>query len=207
MTEDARQYSPSTARNRDPIWSVLQRHLPVQGLVLECLLRLLSIGDVLHLVDHVARSATVVSHPSDTDMPPEPGTTRFAKTAAAAFAAQDNSPVRLEQESGSAALGAGRPYPATSVESLSGLSQQGPAGNLRTGETRDVKVDLTSALLPAPRLTPDASGVVWVDAYTDFKLHDICEPGTSSSARVRTCQPPWWEKFFILRRAARSGSR
>jgi Di-haem oxidoreductase, putative peroxidase len=54
-----------------------------------------------------------------------------------------------------------------------------PPGNLRMGETRDVKVDLTSALLPAPRLTPDASGVVWVDAYTDFKLHDICEPGTA----------------------------
>ena len=35
MTYDARQYSPSTARNRDPIWSVLQRHLPAQGLVLE----------------------------------------------------------------------------------------------------------------------------------------------------------------------------
>ncbi len=54
-----------------------------------------------------------------------------------------------------------------------------PAGNLRTGETRDVKVDLTSALLPAPRLHPDASGTVWVDAYTDFKLHDICESGTA----------------------------
>ena len=24
MTDDARQYSPSTARNRDPIWTVLQ---------------------------------------------------------------------------------------------------------------------------------------------------------------------------------------
>jgi len=52
-----------------------------------------------------------------------------------------------------------------------------PAGNLRSGETRDLKVDLSSALLPAPRLQPDATGTVWVDAYTDFKLHDICEPG------------------------------
>jgi hypothetical protein len=43
--------------------------------------------------------------------------------------------------------------------------------------TRDVKVDLSSALLPAPRLRPDATGVVWVEAYADFKLHDICEPG------------------------------
>jgi cytochrome c peroxidase len=52
-----------------------------------------------------------------------------------------------------------------------------PAGSLRTGETRDLKVDLSSPLLPAPRLTPDSSGVVWVEAYTDFKLHDICEAG------------------------------
>jgi hypothetical protein len=51
-----------------------------------------------------------------------------------------------------------------------------PAGNLRSGETRDLKVDLSSDQLPAPRLTPDASGVVWVEAYTDFKLHDICGP-------------------------------
>jgi hypothetical protein len=52
-----------------------------------------------------------------------------------------------------------------------------PPGNLRTGEVRDLKVDLSSDLLPAPRLKPDASGTVWVDAYTDFKLHDICGPG------------------------------
>ncbi len=54
-----------------------------------------------------------------------------------------------------------------------------PPGNLRTGETQDLKVDLSSDVLPAPRLRPDASGTVWVDAYTDFKLHDICEPGTA----------------------------
>jgi hypothetical protein len=50
-----------------------------------------------------------------------------------------------------------------------------PAGNLRKGETRDLKVDLSSPSLPAPRLAPDASGTVWVEAYTDFKLHDICD--------------------------------
>ena len=48
-------------------------------------------------------------------------------------------------------------------------------GNLRSGEAPDLKVDLASDRLPAPRLTPDASGVVWVDAYTDFRLHDICD--------------------------------
>jgi hypothetical protein len=51
------------------------------------------------------------------------------------------------------------------------------AGNLRRGETPDVKMDLSSAALPPPRLLPDSTGTVWVEAYTDFKLHDICEPG------------------------------
>jgi hypothetical protein len=57
-----------------------------------------------------------------------------------------------------------------------------PPGNLRTGETGDLKVDLSSDELPTPRLKPDSSGVVWVDAFTAFKLHDItgskddCEP-------------------------------
>jgi SAM-dependent methyltransferase len=35
MTDDQRRYAPSTARNREPILAVLQRHLPSQGLVLE----------------------------------------------------------------------------------------------------------------------------------------------------------------------------
>src|SRR5438132_1877302 len=52
-----------------------------------------------------------------------------------------------------------------------------PATNLRSGETRDLKVDLSSDALPQPRLHPDSSGAVWVDAYTDFKLHDICDAG------------------------------
>ncbi len=56
------------------------------------------------------------------------------------------------------------------------------AGNLRTGETRELKVDLSNALLPAPRLRPDASATVWVEAFTDFKLHNICEPGDGGEA-------------------------
>lgn len=68
-----------------------------------------------------------------------------------------------------------------------------PPGNLRTGETRDVKVDLSNPLLPTPRLTPDRSGVVWVDAYTDFKLHDICEPGTAEPLDQN--QSPWSAKL------------
>src|ERR1017187_598686 len=51
-----------------------------------------------------------------------------------------------------------------------------PPGNLRTGETKTVGMDLTSPLLPAPRLVPEKhdAKVIAVPAYTDFKLHDIC---------------------------------
>jgi hypothetical protein len=51
-----------------------------------------------------------------------------------------------------------------------------PPTNLRRGEARDFTVDLSLTTLPQPRLQPDASGVVWVEAFTDFKLHDICGP-------------------------------
>lgn len=51
-----------------------------------------------------------------------------------------------------------------------------PTGNLRSGEVPDLKVDLSDDSLPQPRLKPDPAGIVWVDAYTDFKLHDICGP-------------------------------
>jgi SAM-dependent methyltransferase len=63
MTEDARQYSPSTGRNRDPIWTVLQRHLPEQGLVLE-----VASGSGEHAA-HFARASgpQVVFQPSDAD--------------------------------------------------------------------------------------------------------------------------------------------
>jgi hypothetical protein len=68
------------------------------------------------------------------------------------------------------------------------------AGNLRSGETRDLKVDLSSDLLPAPRLRPDTSGTVWVEAYTDFKLHDICEPG--SREPLDQNQSQWSKKLM-----------
>lgn len=48
-----------------------------------------------------------------------------------------------------------------------------PEGNLRPGEGPTVKVDLGRRDLPSPRLRPQ-DGVVWVPAYTDLKLHDIC---------------------------------
>lgn len=63
MTEDARQYAPAAARNRDPIWSVLQRHLPQEGLVLE-----VASGSGEHAV-HFARASGpgLIFQPSDPD--------------------------------------------------------------------------------------------------------------------------------------------
>jgi len=69
-----------------------------------------------------------------------------------------------------------------------------PPGNLRSGETRDFKMDLSSDVLPAPRLRPDVTGTVWVEAYTDFKIHDICGPGESETINMN--QPQWSKKFL-----------
>jgi len=66
-------------------------------------------------------------------------------------------------------------------------------GNLRSGEVPDLKVDLTSNVLPPPRLRPDASGKVWVEAFTDFKLHNICEPGDAEPLDMNQSQ--WSKKF------------
>lgn len=47
-----------------------------------------------------------------------------------------------------------------------------PAGNLQPRDAPALSVDLTSDELPGPRLKPTGD-VVWVPAFTDFKLHDI----------------------------------
>jgi hypothetical protein len=69
-----------------------------------------------------------------------------------------------------------------------------PPGNLRSGETSEVAVDLSSDALPQPRLRPDATGTVWVEAYTDFKLHSICAPGEVAEP-LDMNQSQWSEKF------------
>jgi SAM-dependent methyltransferase len=63
MSVDARQYAPSAARNRGPIWSVLRKHLPQRGLVLE-----VASGSGEHIV-HFAQLAgpELVFQPSDPD--------------------------------------------------------------------------------------------------------------------------------------------
>jgi hypothetical protein len=49
-----------------------------------------------------------------------------------------------------------------------------PTGNLRVGEAPAYSVDLTKDDLPAPRLRPNG-GVIYVPAFTDLKVHDICD--------------------------------
>jgi hypothetical protein len=68
-----------------------------------------------------------------------------------------------------------------------------PPTNLRTGETKTLLVDLSSDVLPPPRLRPDTSGTVWVEAYTDFKLHNICEADGAEPLDMN--QSPWSPKF------------
>ena len=60
-----------------------------------------------------------------------------------------------------------------------------------------LRVDLTSDELPPPRLKPDEHGVVWVPAYTDLKLHDICAgPNDPNAEALDQNQPAGSSKFF-----------
>ena len=72
-----------------------------------------------------------------------------------------------------------------------------PSGNLRPGGAPTLRVDLTSDELPAPRLKPDAHGVVWVPAFTDLKLHDITSgPNDPNAEPLDQNQPATSSKFF-----------
>lgn len=82
-----------------------------------------------------------------------------------------------------------------------------PPGNLQTGQAPPLSIDLTSDELPGPRLKPDRNGVVWVPAFTDLKLHDICLPAADPNAEAlsqnaATSSPAFAEgnRFFITRK-------
>jgi hypothetical protein len=59
-----------------------------------------------------------------------------------------------------------------------------PATNLRPGDARQLRLDLTDPRLPQPRLAPSVANpdVIVVSAYTDFKLHDITDPDDPEAA-------------------------
>jgi hypothetical protein len=71
-----------------------------------------------------------------------------------------------------------------------------PPGNLRPGDAPTLAIDLTSDELPQPRLKPIV-GVVWVPAFTDFKLHNICaNPDDPNREPLDTNAPAGSQAFF-----------
>ena len=71
-----------------------------------------------------------------------------------------------------------------------------PSGNLRLGDAPTLNIDLTSDELPGPRLKPQA-GIVWVPAFTDFKLHDITAgPADPNREPLDMNQPEGSPNFF-----------
>lgn len=85
-------------------------------------------------------------------------------------------------------------------------SPYNPSGNLRPGAVDypntapPIAVDLTSDALPGPRLKPVNSSmgeVVWVPAYSDMKLHDLCSgPDDPDREPIDQNQPPGSPAFF-----------
>jgi len=71
-----------------------------------------------------------------------------------------------------------------------------PPGNLQPGDAPLLSVDLTSDKLPGPRLKP-INGIVYVPAYTDLKLHNICSgPNDPNTEPLNQDQPAGSPGFF-----------
>ena len=73
-----------------------------------------------------------------------------------------------------------------------------PSGNLRRGEARTRELNLNDPALPRPRLSPslDDPSVVYVAAYTDFKLHDITDPKDGNAAEPLDLNQPAGSRKF-----------
>jgi hypothetical protein len=71
-----------------------------------------------------------------------------------------------------------------------------PADLLQAGEAETYSVDLSSDELPGVRLKP-VNGVVWVRAFTDFKLHDITSgPDDPNAEHIDINSPGGSPEFF-----------
>jgi hypothetical protein len=72
-----------------------------------------------------------------------------------------------------------------------------PVGNLQVGQAPTYSVDLTRDDLPAPRLRPGAGGIVNVPAFTDLKVHNICDgPNDPNGERLDMNQAAGSPGFF-----------
>jgi hypothetical protein len=72
-----------------------------------------------------------------------------------------------------------------------------PSGNLQAGQAPPLVVDLTRGDLPAPRLRRGPGGVVSVPAFTDLKVHNICDgPDDPNGERLDMNQPIGSPGFF-----------
>jgi hypothetical protein len=72
-----------------------------------------------------------------------------------------------------------------------------PVGNRTPADGPILSVDLTSDRLPSPRLKP-SRGVVWVPAFTDLKLHDICDGPDDPNIEPLDMQVPSTSPDFFL---------
>ena len=71
-----------------------------------------------------------------------------------------------------------------------------PVGNRRPDDGPIYRVNLNNPRLPSPRLEA-GSGVVWVPAFTDLRLHDICDgPDDPNIEPIDMHAPPGSPAFF-----------
>jgi CxxC motif-containing protein (DUF1111 family) len=69
--------------------------------------------------------------------------------------------------------------------------------HLQVGDAPPVSIDLTNDYLPGPRLKPSGN-LVWVPAFTDFKLHDITTgPQDPNREPLHMNQPAGSPAFFL----------
>jgi hypothetical protein len=72
-----------------------------------------------------------------------------------------------------------------------------PPGNLQRGQAPTYAIDLTRSDLPGPRLRPGPGGIVYVPAFTDLKVHNICAgPDDPNRERLDMNQPATAAGFF-----------
>ena len=73
-----------------------------------------------------------------------------------------------------------------------------PPTNARRGDLPAIFMNLLDPALPQPRLAPDVDrpDLVYVPAYTDFRLHDITDPDDPAAAEPLDQNETVWSPKF-----------